>query len=194
MSIPMDPLYCLVYPTSYVKGIELDHFDTHNSPAGMRLHCCVCCATLQFSNHDPKQCTKYVGSRLILPRGVQYNDQLYPTIFEPWNHRSPLIDPTTEEPCLMEVVGDFRATDPIFKGCYRDSVLYSDDDLARLRQQKIYLPTFQGQIPVPPAPSYQQVREPAATKQSPHRVAALDTPAESPKAKQQEWAPMRLRM
>ena len=42
---------------------------------------------------------------------------------------------------------------------------------------------FQGEIPVPPAPSYWQVRELAVTKQSPHRVAALDTSAESPKAK-----------
>ena len=83
----------------------------------------------------------------------------------------------------MEVVGDFRAADPIFKGCYGDSFLYSDKDLARLRWQKIYLPTFQGEIPMPPAPSYRQVREPAATKQSQHRAAASDTPAESPEAK-----------
>ena len=36
---------------------------------------------------------------------------------------------------------------------------------------------------MPPAPSYQQVRELAATKQSPHRAAALDMSAESPKTK-----------
>ena len=36
---------------------------------------------------------------------------------------------------------------------------------------------------MPPAPSYWQVREPAATKQSPHRVAASNIPVESPKAK-----------
>ena len=87
------------------------------------------------------------------------------------------------EPCPLEVVGDFRAMDPIFKGCYGDSLLYSKADLAQLRQQKVYLPAFQGEIPVPPAPSYWQVREPAVTKQSPHRVAALDTSGESPKAK-----------
>ena len=183
MSVPTDPPYCLVYPTSYVKGIEPDHFDTHNSPTGMHLHHCVCHATLQFSNDNPKQHTKYVGSCLILPRGVQYNDQVYPTILELQNHHGPLIDPTTGEPCPMEVMGDFRATDPIFKGCYGDSLLYSDDKLARLRQRKIYPPTFQGEIPMPPAPSYWQVREPEATKQSPHRGAASDTPVESPKAK-----------
>ena len=183
MSVPTDPCYCLVYPTSYIKGIKPDHFDTHNSPVGTRLHCCVCHATLQFSNNDPKQHTKYVGSCLILPCRAQYNDQLYPSILELQNHCSLLIDPAMGEPCLLEVVGDFRAVDPIFKGCYRDSLLYSKADLAQLRWQKVYLPMFQGEISMPPAPSYWQVREPAATKQSPHRVAAPDMSVESPKAK-----------
>ena len=129
MSIPTDPPYCLVYPMTYVKGAEPDHFDTHNSPGGMRLHRCVCQATLQFSDTDPQQHTKYGGSHLIIPRGVQYDDHPFPTILEPWNHRSPLIDPVTGETCPMEVVGDFKATDPIFKGSYRDSFLYSDNDL-----------------------------------------------------------------
>ena len=183
MSVPTDPPYCLVYPTSYIKGVESDHFDTHNSPMGMHLHHCICHATLQFSNDDPKERTNYVRSHLILPCGVQYNDWLFPAILELWNHRSPLIDPATGEPYPMEMVGDFMATDPIFKGCYKDSLLYSDDDLCRLRQWNIHLPVFQGEIPMPPAPSYQQVRELVVTKQSPHRVAASDTPVESPKAK-----------
>ena len=28
MSIPIDPPYCLVYPTIYIKGIKPNHFDT----------------------------------------------------------------------------------------------------------------------------------------------------------------------
>ena len=183
MSIPTDPPYCLVYPTSYIKGVEPDHFDTRNSPVVTHLHCCVCRTTLQFSNDDPKLHTKYIRSHLILSHGVQYNDRLYPTILQPQNHCGLLIDPTSGEPCPMEVVGDFRAVDPIFKGCYGDSLLYSEADLSQLRQQKVYLPMFQGEIPVPPAPSYQQVREPVVAKQSPHRAAAPDTSVESPKAK-----------
>ena len=67
MSIPMDPPYCLVYPTSYVKGVEPDHFDTRNSPTGIRLCHCICRTTLQFSNDDPQEHTNYIGSCLILP-------------------------------------------------------------------------------------------------------------------------------
>ena len=183
MSIPTDPPYCLVYPTSYIKDVEPDHFDTHNSPVGMHLHHCICHATLQFSNDNPKECTNYAGSHLILPCGAQYNDWLFPAILEPQNHHSPLIDPATGEPYPMEIVGNFKAADPIFKGCYGDSLLYSNTDLCQLRWWKIQLPTFQGEIPMPPTPSYWQVREPMATKQSPHRAAALDTPVEPPKAK-----------
>ena len=180
MSIPTDPPYCLVYPTSYVRDVQLDHFDTRNNPAGMHLHHCVCCATLQFNNGEPKEHTNYAGSHLILPHGAQYNDRLFPLILEPQNHQGPLIDSTMKEPYPMELVGDFRVADPIFKGCYGDSLLYSDADLHRLRWQGIHLLTFQG---VPLAPSYQQAREPEVTKQSPNRVAASDTPMESPKTK-----------
>ena len=83
----------------------------------------------------------------------------------------------------MEMVGDFKATDLIFKGCYGDSLLYSDADLCQLRWRRIHLPMFQEEIPMPPAPSYQQVREPTATTQSQHRAAALATPVGSPRAK-----------
>ena len=38
MSVPTDLPYCLVYPTSYVRDVDLDHFDTHNNPAGTCLH------------------------------------------------------------------------------------------------------------------------------------------------------------
>ena len=38
MSVLTNPPYCLVYPTTYVKGTEPNHFNTQNSPAGTRLH------------------------------------------------------------------------------------------------------------------------------------------------------------
>ena len=106
MAIPTDPPYCLVYPTCYVRDVNPDHFDTHNNPAGMCLHHCVCHATLQFSNDEPKEHTNYAGGHLILPPRAQYNDQLFPAILEPRNHRGPLIDSMMGEPYPMEMVGD----------------------------------------------------------------------------------------
>ena len=70
MAIPTDLPYCLVYPTCYVRDVDLDHFDTHNNLAGMPLCCCICCATLQFSNDEPKEHTNYAKSHLICPTGL----------------------------------------------------------------------------------------------------------------------------
>ena len=47
----------------------------------------------------------------------------------------------------MEMVGDFKATDLIFKGCYGDSLLYSDTDLHQLKWWGIYLPCIIGGDP-----------------------------------------------
>ena len=104
-------------------------------------------------------------------------------ILEPWNHQESLIDSMTNEPYPMELVGDFWIADPIFKGSYGDSLLYSDVELCRLRQRGIHLPTYHRDIPMPLAPSYQQAREPKVSKQSPPWVVAPDTAVESPKTK-----------
>ena len=72
--IPMDPPHCLIYPTSYMRDMEPDHFDTHNNPAGIHLHCCICHTTLQFANDNSNQHREYSGSQLILPRGAQYKE------------------------------------------------------------------------------------------------------------------------
>ena len=83
----------------------------------------------------------------------------------------------------MELVRDFRSTDPIFKRCYGDSFLYTDMDLGRLRRRGIYLPPYRNEIPALPAPSYLQAKQPKATKQSPPRAATPNPVVESPKAK-----------
>ena len=74
VSIPMDLPYCLVYPTSYVRDVEPDHFDSRNNPAGTCLHHCMCHTTLQYMNADPKLHRKYSGSCLILSCGAQYKE------------------------------------------------------------------------------------------------------------------------
>ena len=70
MSIPTDPPYCLIYPRSYVRDMEPDHFNTHNNPAGTHLCCCICCTTLQHMNDDPNQHREYAGSHLGSVQGV----------------------------------------------------------------------------------------------------------------------------
>ena len=183
MSVPMDPPYCLVYPTSYVKDMEPDHFDSCNNPTRTRLYCCIFCATLQYMSDDPRYCRAYRRSHLILPHGAKYNGQLFPEILEPQNYRVPLIDSTTKEPFPMKLMGDFRSMDPIFKGCYGDSFLYSAVDLGQLQWQEIHLLPYQGEIPTPLAPSYLQAKQSEAVKWSLTWAVMPTMAAKSPKTK-----------
>ena len=66
--------YCLIYPMSYMRDVEPDHLNTHNNLAGTHLHHCMCCATLQYMNDEPKQHRKYSESHLILPCGARYKE------------------------------------------------------------------------------------------------------------------------
>ena len=93
------------------------------------------------------------------------------------------MDSLTKEPFSMELVGDFWVAHLIFKGCYRDSLLYSDVELCWLRWWGIHLPAYQGEIPVPLAPSYWEARQPEVTKQSPPRAATPNPSVEFPKTK-----------
>ena len=92
------------------------------------------------------------------------------------------MDSSTKEPFPMELVGDFWVADPIFKGCYGNSLLYSNAELCQRRWWGIHLPTYWGEIPVPLAPSYWQAMEPEVMKQSP-RVATPSPSVESPTTK-----------
>ena len=83
----------------------------------------------------------------------------------------------------MELVGDFRSMDPIFKGCYGDSFLYTDVELGQLRWHRIHLSPCQSEIPAPLAPSYLQARQPKVMKQSPPRATTPNPSVESSKAK-----------
>ena len=83
----------------------------------------------------------------------------------------------------MELVGDFRSTDPIFKGCYGDLFLHSNVDLGQLRWRGIHLPAYHSEIPAPPAPSYLQAKQSKAMKQSPPWAVTPNPAVESPKTK-----------
>ena len=83
----------------------------------------------------------------------------------------------------MKLVGDFRSMDPIFKGCYGDSFLYSDVDLGQLQWWETHLPPYQGEIPTPSAPSYLQAKQSEAMKWSPTWTTMPTVAAESPTTK-----------
>ena len=134
MAVPADPLYRLVYPTMYNAGVENQtHFNTAASPSGMCRRVFMCDSLLQLTDKDPRNRT-FEGSCLIVPIGPQYQN-LFPEITVPCNHWELLIDPNTWEPYPMAAVGDFCLENIFFPGSPGDSLLFSEDDLARLKRK-----------------------------------------------------------
>ena len=183
MSIPTDPSYCLIYPMSYVRDVELDHFDTHNNLAGTCLHHCICHVTLQYMNDDPNQRREYSGSHLILPRGVQYMERLFPQ------------DPPAAEP---PGATDRFCHQGAFSHGTSGRLQVNGPDLQRVLWRLVPVhrcgpgptqaawdkfPPYQSEIPAPLALSYLQARQPKAMRRSPPRATTPNPAVESPKAK-----------
>ena len=78
---------------------------------------------------------KYHSSHVVIPWRVQYS-HLLPKITMPCNHWVPLIDLHMGEPFSMVPVGDFQLVDKIFPGMPGDSLLYNNDDLAKLQRMR----------------------------------------------------------
>ena len=61
----------------------------------------------------------------------------------PCNHWVLLIDLHCGEPFPMVPVRDFQLVDKIFTGTPRDSLLFNNDDLAKLQKMRFQIPTHQ---------------------------------------------------
>ena len=110
MAPPTEPPYCLVYPIHFFNDMPGDlrnqlHKDLF--PLGLCCWECVCCQLIQWANLHEKWETIMGGSRFLLPRGAQYDDNPLPQLIRPQNHRSLLMEPVMAWPYPMVEVGSF---------------------------------------------------------------------------------------
>ena len=96
-------------------------------PPGLCCRECVCHWLIYWANLHEKWETIMGGSRFLLPRGAQYDDNPLPRLIRPQNHRSLLVDPVMAQPYPMVEVGSFTMQDPLFPGTMGDSYIYWGD-------------------------------------------------------------------
>ena len=166
MTVPTDPLYCLVYPTVYNNDVEdQNHFNTAASPSGMYTCACMCCTLLQHA--DKASPLEDLWRQLPYhPHGAQYRT-LFPEIITPCNHWGLLIDHNTGEPYPMATVGDFCLVDPIFPGSPGDSLLFKEDELDRLKRKGFRISTYREEKPQPTAPKENKHKCPHTKEKAP---------------------------
>ena len=146
---------------------------------------------LQHADMEPVCRRTYKDSHLIIPHGAQYTT-LFPEITVPCNHQGPLIDHNTGEPYPMAATGDFCFMDPIFPGSPGDSLLFKEDDLARLKRKGFCIPIYKEDKPQPTVPKEDKHKSPCTKENAPssshreeesHKTSGRNSGASSP------WAP-----
>ena len=80
------------------------------------------------------------GGHLIIPRGMQFGQKLFPEIVIPRNHAAPYPDPTTGLEAPFMTVGPFSSTDPLFPGVARDWQLYTTQEVMYLKSAGVLNP------------------------------------------------------
>ena len=149
MAIPMDPSYCLVYPRIYSDDVTTEN-QNHFNTAGcipVPAYVLLCSSTDLTEAHKQK----YNGSCLIVLCGTQYKT-LFPEITMLCNHRGLLIDHSSGKPYPVVVVEDFSLVDKIFPGSPGDSLLFSGEELAKLKRKGYQVSTSKEEKPYPSSP------------------------------------------
>ena len=128
--------------------LQLQHCHQEQEPLqhsgqhpGLHTNGCIFHALLQHADLTEAHKWKYNGSHLIVPHGTQYKT-LFPKITMPCNHQGLLINHSSGKPYPMVPVGDFSLVDKIFPGSPVDSLLFSGEELARLKRKRYQVSTF----------------------------------------------------
>ena len=95
---------------------------------------------LSVPNWEPTERKLIMGGRLLIPRGVHFGPELFPDLVILHNHVGPLIDSITWQEMPFQMIGPFRATDPIFPGLPGDLELFTAKEVAKLKELGVLNP------------------------------------------------------
>ena len=115
------------------------------------VHCChhvlvqinkmfVLCCVLKVQHCLESEYERTNGC-LIIPRGTQFGQKLFPEIVIPRNHAAPYPDPTTGKEAPFMTVGTFSSMDPMFPGIAGDWQLYTTQEVVHLRSTGVLRPS-----------------------------------------------------
>ena len=137
MAFATDPPYSVMYAEEYKHTNNLSKMTFHK-PSN---HGCVMVASnmvvrrlLSVANWDPAERKLTTGGCLLILRGMQFGPELFPDLVMPCNHVAPLIDSIMRQEVPFQMVGPFRATDPIFPSLPGGLELFTVEEVAKLKE------------------------------------------------------------
>ena len=90
---------------------------------------------------------------LLIPRGMQFPEDLYPVIVILCNHAAPYHDPKTGKEAPFVTIGPFTRRDTLFLGIAGDLDLYTTEEVITLRNTGIFKSSSDASQPLSKLPS-----------------------------------------
>ena len=141
LAFAMDPPFCMAYPSHFVNTedpAQMTFRSQQNHPVSFTRDCLM---VHQLLAQDCPEC-KYMmdgcHSHLLIPRGMQFAEDLFPQILVPHNHATPYHDPKTGEEAPFITIGPFTSKDTLFQGVAGDLELYTAEEVITLRNVGIF--------------------------------------------------------
>ena len=90
---------------------------------------------------------------LLIPRGMQFPQDLFPEIVVPCNHATPYCDSKTGKEAPFITIGPFSRRDMLFQGIAGDLELYTAEEVITLRNVGIFKSSLSVSQSLPKLPS-----------------------------------------
>ena len=119
-------------------------------------------------------CREYVlathNRHLLISRGVQFPQELFPEIVALHNHAEPYCDPKTRKEAPFMTIGPFASRDMLFHGIAGDLEVYTTEEVITLRNVGIFKSSSStSQTKLPSLASLSQaLSSPTSPKVAPH--------------------------
>ena len=140
MAFAMDPPFCVTYPLHFVdteEPVQMTFRSQQNHPVSFTGNCLMVHQLLAW---DCPEC-EYMMDRhhrcLLIPRGMQFPEDLFPQIVVLHNHATPYHNPKAGEEAPFINVGPFTSRDTLFQDVARDLELYTAEEVITLRNMSI---------------------------------------------------------
>ena len=123
MAFAMDPPFCMAYPLCFIvreDPAQMTLRSQQNHPVPFTGDGLLVCQLLAWDCPECEYAMDTCHGCLLIPRGMQFPQDLFPQIVVPCNHATPYRDPKTGEEAPFMTVGPFTSKDMLFHGIARD--------------------------------------------------------------------------
>ena len=175
MAFAMHPLFCVAYPLEFVHQndpAQMTFRSQHNHPVSCIADGLLVCQLLTWDCPKCEYALATCNGCLLIPRGVQFPEDLYPEIVILCNHTEPYRDPKTGKEAPFMTVVPFTSRDTLFYGVAGDLELYTAEEVITLRNAGIFKSSSNASQSFPKLPSLaslgQSLSSPTSPKAPPH--------------------------